>query len=274
MNKLYFGTIRCNDVDIHYTHTSQGFPPVVMLHGLFGNGLTWNRLAMAINHVFDVYLPDARGHGLSECPPEGHTLDELTRDAAEFIRNLNLEPAIVIGHSMGAATAAKLSADFPDLVSAMILIDPPWYPAYMMTEEFGEKASADFIDTLQRYQKMSYEELAAEARRIHPNWAEDDIRPWVKSEQQMNPAFLDGITTIPINWEAIADRVSKPCLIMTGNNDLGAIVTPETLKTMLERHPNWDATYYESSGHNIQRDDFKRTRTDVLRYLRRLTLGY
>jgi pimeloyl-ACP methyl ester carboxylesterase len=274
MNKLFFGNVQCNNVKIHYTHTSQGFPTVVMFHGLIGNGMSWNRLAMALNHVYDIYLPDARCHGFSECPTSGHTIQDLTLDAAEFIKTLNLAPVIAIGHSMGGAMVARLAAKNPEMVSAMILIDPPWYPPELMTREFGEKVTEDFRGNLRRYKNMSYEELAEEARRIHPTWSEDDIRPWVKSSQQMNPDFLDVTATIPENWEEVADQITQPALIMTGNNEYGAIVTPDILKKLVDRHPNWEATYYENCGHNIHKDDFKRSRIDILRYLRRLTLGY
>lgn len=274
MNKLFFGNVQCNNVKIHYTHTSQGFPAVVMFHGLLGNGMSWNRLAMALHHLFDVYLPDARCHGFSECPTNGHTIQNLTLDAAEFIKALDLAPVIAIGHSMGAATVARLAVEYPELIRAMVLIDPPWYPAELMTREFGEKVTGEFREKLSCYKAMSYEELAEEARRIHPGWSENDIRPWVKSGQQMNADFLDAAPTIPEDWEEVANKITQPALIMTGNTELGAIITPEILKMLMDRHPDWDATCYENCGHNIHRDDFKRSRNDILRYLRRLTLGY
>lgn len=114
-------------VRIHAHHLpNKGKPALVALHGLTDDGLCWLRLARALRDDFDIVMPDARGHGLSDTPAHGYTAKDHAGDAAAVIRAMGLGPCIVIGHSMGGAEAAQLAADYPELVRALILEDPAW----------------------------------------------------------------------------------------------------------------------------------------------------
>ena len=80
----------------------------------------------ALAGEYDMILPDARGHGLSDQPPTGYAPQDHAADVAGLIRGLGLERPILIGHSMGAGVAATVAAHYPDLVAGAILEDPPW----------------------------------------------------------------------------------------------------------------------------------------------------
>jgi pimeloyl-ACP methyl ester carboxylesterase len=60
------GSIEAHDgARIHYTRTGGQKPPVLLLHGVQVNGLTWLGTAKALEATYDVVMPDFRGHGLS-----------------------------------------------------------------------------------------------------------------------------------------------------------------------------------------------------------------
>ena len=67
---------------------------------------------------------DARGHGLSD--PFTPTDDEKTlmKDVVDFVKVMDLENPMLMGHSMGAATVMRLGAEYPDLAKAIIMLDP------------------------------------------------------------------------------------------------------------------------------------------------------
>ena len=50
----------------------------------------------------------------------------LAEDAAALIRALDLDRPILLGHSLGAGTAATVAATHPDLVRDLLLEDPVW----------------------------------------------------------------------------------------------------------------------------------------------------
>jgi pimeloyl-ACP methyl ester carboxylesterase len=97
-------------------------PGILLLHGLMGRASTWWPVApWLVGHGRVVGL-DARAHGRH--PDRGPCRTErFAADAAEAIRALRLEPAVVIGHSMGGLHALALAAEYPTLVRAVVVED-------------------------------------------------------------------------------------------------------------------------------------------------------
>ena len=76
-------------VDLAFEAVGDG-PPLVILHGLFGAGRNWNRIARALGDRHRVYLPDARNHGAS---PRGQTMSytEMAQDVLALIERERLQ---------------------------------------------------------------------------------------------------------------------------------------------------------------------------------------
>src|ERR1700709_317338 len=100
------GDCEANGIRIRYIRTGGGKPPVVLLHGLSGNGASWTPVARMLAREFDVVMPDARGHGGSSAPRDGYRYDDLANDVIGLVHGLELVGAVVVGHSMGGMTAA------------------------------------------------------------------------------------------------------------------------------------------------------------------------
>ncbi|RST49440.1 alpha/beta fold hydrolase [Variovorax sp. MHTC-1] len=97
-------------------------PPVVILHGLFGAGRNWARIARALGDSHRVYLPDARNHGAS---PRGQTMSytEMAQDVLALIERERLQRPLLIGHSMGGKTAMTLALEHPQAISGLAVVD-------------------------------------------------------------------------------------------------------------------------------------------------------
>src|SRR5258708_20213681 len=126
MFEWFSGDVVANGVGIHYYRRGGAKPALVLSHGATDSGLCWTRVARALESDFDVILPDARGHGLSDAPPSGYAISDRAADLAGLIDALGLVRPAVGGHSMGAATTLRLVADYPDLASCAVLEDPPF----------------------------------------------------------------------------------------------------------------------------------------------------
>src|SRR5439155_11984508 len=88
------------------------------------NGRCWTRVARDLESDYDVIMPDARGHGLSDAPATGYSSTDHAADLAGLIGALGLQRPAVGGHSMGAGTTLRLIADYPSLASCAVLEDP------------------------------------------------------------------------------------------------------------------------------------------------------
>jgi pimeloyl-ACP methyl ester carboxylesterase len=119
------GYVLANGIRIHYWRTGGNSKPVMVLaHGSSDDGLCWTNFAKEFTADFDIIMFDARGHGLSDPPMQGDPADAQAEDLAALIRELKLVKPIVMGHSMGSASAAWFAAKYPDVPRAVILEDP------------------------------------------------------------------------------------------------------------------------------------------------------
>jgi esterase len=97
-------------------------PPLVILHGLFGQSDNWATLARAWSNQFRVIIIDQRNHGQS--PHEAAFSYELMADdLAETLDILNLESVQLIGHSMGGKTAMFFAQKYPQRLTKLIVAD-------------------------------------------------------------------------------------------------------------------------------------------------------
>src|SRR5690348_13233908 len=101
------GDVQGNDITIHYYRTGdKNKPSVLLLHGITDSGRCWSRLAADLAGNYDVIMTDARGHGHSGTSTGEVSISLLADDALAVIRALGLHKPCLIGHSMGAVTAA------------------------------------------------------------------------------------------------------------------------------------------------------------------------
>ena len=112
------------------SHEEEGEgPPLLLLHGLTATRryvLQGSRLLAREGYRMIGY--DARGHGDSPPAPEPSAYEyrDLIADLREFLDGMDLERPVLIGSSMGAATALALALEEPQRVSALVQITPAY----------------------------------------------------------------------------------------------------------------------------------------------------
>jgi esterase len=128
---------------LHHLHRGEG-PPAVLLHGLFGSAANLGMVARGLVENFSVYSLDLPNHGLS--PRREHmTYRDMAADVAAFIREQDLAPCHLLGHSMGGKIAMQLALDSPQLVNRLVVADiaPVQYPPHHDQVLAGLDAVAD-----------------------------------------------------------------------------------------------------------------------------------
>ena len=96
--------------------------PIVLIHGLFGNLDNLGVLARDLNQQHTVIKVDLRNHGLSPRAAE-MTYPAMAQDLLTLLDDLQIERAIVIGHSMGGKAAMALTALAPERIERLVAID-------------------------------------------------------------------------------------------------------------------------------------------------------
>jgi pimeloyl-ACP methyl ester carboxylesterase len=95
-------------------------PVVLAAHGVTGNHLSWAVVADGLGAT--VLAPDLRGRGRSQAVgPTGMT--SHSADLLAVLDLLDVERALLAGHSMGGFVASRFAALHPDRVSGVVLVD-------------------------------------------------------------------------------------------------------------------------------------------------------
>ncbi len=115
--------IQIGDLRLYLRLWNNAGVPVLLLHGLASTSHIWDFVAPKLPESFNVYVPDQRGHGLSDKPLTGYSFKHMRTDLEQFLSTLELDAVLLVGHSWGADVALDFAAHFPERVSGLCLID-------------------------------------------------------------------------------------------------------------------------------------------------------
>ena len=108
-------------VEMSYIDVGAG-PVVLLLHGFPFDKSMWAEQANALTTAgFRLIAPDLRGLGETRPTSEISTMDEMARDAAGLLEQLQIDGAVVCGLSMGGYVAFEFAHLFPAKVRALVL---------------------------------------------------------------------------------------------------------------------------------------------------------
>jgi lipase len=114
-----------------------GAPVVLLIHGVTASHLSWPAVAERLPDA-RVIAPDLRGRGRSNDLVGPAGLAAHARDLASVLDALEVERAVVVGHSMGAFVGLVFGDLYPERVSRVVLIDgglPLDVPAGLSSDE-------------------------------------------------------------------------------------------------------------------------------------------
>lgn len=278
------GYVYANGIRIHYYRAvpAPGKPVVVMVHGVTDIGLSWTTLTWKLQDSYDIYMVDARGHGLSDPFTAADDGNTLTKDVVAFVQAMNFEKPILVGHSMGAATVMRVGGDYPELAKAIVMLDPflgPWPPRSRDSTEReetkgetsdtgqNETSQPDRLsvsmsgapETLVAQNNYSFDDLVATCHHNTPKWDAVDCRYWALSKKQYHGAYTSEA------WQAVSGtmrtgeslaKIRIPALI------LKADASPEQRKVhekAASAMREGKLVHIDNAGHNLHHDQLEAT---------------
>ena len=131
--------ITVDGVRLHYKITGpEDGPPVLVLHGASSN-LEEPRTALsqALADYRTIWL-DRPGLGWSERPDVWWTPQREAFLIQRFLDELEIGESVVVGHSWGAAIAARLAMDHPERVTGLVGL--PTWPPFSLSGSGGSSA--------------------------------------------------------------------------------------------------------------------------------------
>lgn len=204
-----------------YRYGPAGPIQILAIHGLTGHGQRWQTVATRHLPEYAIAAPDLIGHGRSTWAAPW-TLDANVAALAALLDR----PVVVVGHSFGSAVALNLAAARPDLVTALVLLDPAVGLDGEWMRDIADDmfASPDYTDRAE-----------ARAEKANGSWREVDAD---ELDRELDEHLID-LPSGRVGW-----RISIPAMMSYWSELARPIIFPsKEIPTTLVRAVRTDPPY-------------------------------
>ena len=107
---------------VAYRDVGKGAEALLLIHGLAGSSETWRAVIPQLSRKYRVVAPDLLGHGQSAKPRGDYSLGAFAVWLRDFLDELGISRATVIGQSLGGGVAMQFVYQHPDYCERLVLI--------------------------------------------------------------------------------------------------------------------------------------------------------
>ena len=126
-------------VRIHYDVIGEGPLSIVLLHGWGGSAAYWGPLVSQLDMAgLQVISLTYRGHGDSDKPATGYTLDQFAEDIVTVADTAGARKFVLVGYSMSGKFAQYVAAIYPERTLGLVLIAPVPASDFPISAEVGK----------------------------------------------------------------------------------------------------------------------------------------
>lgn len=238
-------SVHVNGIDLKYEEYGSGIA-IVLLHGFCGSSQYWHKVAPILGEHYRVIVPDLRGHGESSVPEGTYTMETMAKDIAGLLDALQIEKAVLLGHSLGGYVTSAFVELHPDRLLGCGLIHSTALPD---TEAAKQKRLLGIEqirkEGIEPYVKNLIPNLFTKAELID---MVDDVEQMIQIGLQTHPDgaihTLEGMMQRS-NRSGIVSDSNLPILLVAGSED--TVMPPE--RTFTVTSPNRFETTFDNIAH-------------------------
>ena len=223
--------------------------PLVMAHGLLGQGRNFGTLARGFAADRDVFVVDMRNHGDS---PWSEVMDypAMAEDLAAVIETHAQGRAHVFGHSMGGKAAMRLALDHGKTVVSLIVAD-------IAPVAYTHSHAAE-VDALRALDLTTIHKRAEADAALKTNIADPTMRAFLMQNlkiaadgvaRRSNLDVLGASMDTLVGWDDPTGRYDAPTLFIAGGNS--SYVLPEHESKIATLFPQARIERVPDAGHWI-----------------------
>src|SRR5262245_32808609 len=120
--------VRVNGINLHYLDWGGSGEAIIFLAGMGNSAHSFDGIAPRFANKFHVLALTRRGHAESETPESGYDLDTLVDDIIGFMDVLQIDKAILAGHSLAGVEMTRFTEKYPERVSKLVYFDAVYDP--------------------------------------------------------------------------------------------------------------------------------------------------
>jgi len=243
--------------------------PVVMLHGITDSLHSFDPVLAHLPRHIRVFALTQRGHGDADRPASGYRTRDFAADVAAFMDAVDIESAVVVGHSMGATNAERFAIDYPKRVSGLVLVGS--FASYRSNPglvEYFNSTVSQLKDPINVAIAREFQESTL-ARRIPPASLDLFVSESLKAPARVWRDAFQGLFEDDFAGEL--GRIAVPTLLVWGERD--ALVPRQDQAALLSAIPGATLTAYESTGHAVHWEQPARFAEDLAGFVRGILPG-
>ena len=237
-----------------------GEPPIVLLHGATFRAEDWENIFPRLATRYRVIAYDARGHGKS-ARATSYAIGEFADDLLRVIETVAGGPAIVIGHSLGGATALVAAAKRPAAVRALVLEEPVvenWDRDWRAQYYTDVRAALDKTAELPAF-KRAVASIPLPARGPRGERTVGEVRGFYAADRlatyykDVDPAFVEQFGhSKPDGHEQVVSAVpTMPTLLLAAHTADGSALKEGEPEALVKKWPDAQLVKFPSVGHRI-----------------------
>ncbi|MDX6738807.1 alpha/beta hydrolase [Actinocorallia sp. A-T 12471] len=258
---------------ISYEVAGEG-PLVVLSHGIGDRRQAFRYLSAALLGAgYRVASVDLRGHGESDTGFASHTRADTAADLLALIRHLG-GPAILVGHSFSAGSAALAAVEGPEEITAIVQIGPGTRTPSMRLRDvswrFVKGMTLILGATLLRSVRVWRRYLDHAYPGVRP--ADYEAQMSALTAKMAEPgrmaAFAAMMTSSAAESGAALPRVAVPALVIMGTMDPDFTSPRGEAEDLARILPRGEAVMIEGSGHYPHAQHPAETNAAVLGFLK------
>jgi 3-oxoadipate enol-lactonase len=237
------GRLEIGKFSLYYERVGAG-APIVFLHGMGGNHLSWWQQVPYFMRSFECVTLDQRSFGLSP-DPEGLFNRAHASDLGALLDHLKFDTAVLVGQSMGGWTIVGYALEHPERVAAMVMADTP---GGIFTPEMKFEPAAAPLPVDATPPIGSLPTYAADyfLRRPELAFLYDEIRIHGARPPADAGRRLFGQR---YNLAAVKERLTMPILCLVGEDD--TLIKPEIVRSLASALPDARMRTVPGCGHSI-----------------------
>lgn len=244
-------------------------PAVVLAHSLGTDMRLWDAQIPALVSGYRVLRYDARGHGQSDPPAGGVTIELLADDLLDLIDYCDIKRAHVVGVSIGALTALSVALRGHAAVRSIAVCNtrvdvPPEFAQAI--DERNALVRAEGLAPLADTQPLNWVSSSTAANR--PDLVEKLRAMFLATSPEGFTACAEAVKAGPLADKL--DGIKLPALFVASDQDAG--LASEVMRAMQARVAGSEFVEIPSAGHlpNFEQPDA--FNAALLRFLARVAL--
>ncbi|WP_332737504.1 alpha/beta fold hydrolase [Flavihumibacter sp.] len=242
-------------------YVEQGDPSgrqVIFLHGYPDSWQSYATLLPYLPANIHAYAPSQRGHGNTDRPGHGYDPKDFAADLALFMDHLNIDAAVIVGHSMGASIALRFALDHPEKTKGLILIGG--FSTFIGNENMTELLEE--VNALSDPVDRDFMEEFQISTVVHPLGA-SYLKTLVDESLKIPANVLKAILSqlVKVDYTRELNSIKVPVLLVWGDHD--NLTGRENQDQFLRLITGSRLSVYSGIGHSVHWEEPERFANEV-----------